>query len=286
MRTALKKTAVAAATGAMAVTGLLSTAGTAQAAGPMGAANIRGTTPGNTDSLIERFCGQGPADHAHFGAYNVRTGEFRTENEYIGRISRVRAPQGDWEVFSGRCSYPQASTWSYTGAAERVSQWLENTGRTDDKETFVRSYTTKTSAKKSIGAAIDGSLAKGIFTGKLGGNFSYEWGWERTTSYERRSEKSIPACSAIAVTWKPFKRVVRVNPVIDIWAYAWRGSNGKVTQVDTWRGKGSAFKKIYSYGYYIDGVSDKLVRVSNNRWEPDGIESKVEKRLDPRKCTR
>lgn len=286
MRTTLRKAGVAAATGALAVTGLLSTAGPAQAAGPMGSSNIRGTTPGNTDRLVERFCSQGYAGHAHFGAYNVRTGEFRTEKEYIGKISRVKAPQGDWEVFSGKCYYPQTSTWSYTGKEERISRWIRNTGRTgDDKETFVRGYSTKTMAKKSVGGSIDLGLAKGIFTGSFGGNFSYEWGWEKTSSFERRSEKSIPACSEMALTWRPFKRVVRVNPVIDIWAYAWRGSNGKVTQVDSWRGKGAAWKKIYSYGYYIDGTSDKVVRTNGNHWEPDGIESKVIRRLKPSQCT-
>ncbi|MET9832139.1 hypothetical protein ABZ078_23205 [Streptomyces sp. NPDC006385] len=285
MRLTLKKAAVAAAAGAVAVTGLLSTTGTAQAAtGPLGASNIRGTTPGNTDSLVQRFCSQGHAGNPHFGAYNVRTGEFRTENEYLGKISTVRAPRGDWEVFTGQCKYPQTSTWSFTGPTQRVSIWHENLGSTDDKVTFVRSYTTKTSAKASVGGSLDAGLAKGIFTGKLGGNFSYEWGWERSTTYERRDEKSIPACSAIAVTWTPYKRVVRVSPVIDIWSYAWRGSDGKVTQVNSWRGKGNAFKKIYSYGYYIDGISDKLVHVSDGRWEPDGRESKAQQNRDPRKC--
>ncbi|WP_309235488.1 hypothetical protein [Streptomyces sp. TRM64462] len=286
MRITLRKAAVAATAGVMAATGLVSTAGPAQAAGPMGAANIRGTTPGNTDSMIERFCKQGPATHYHFGAYNVRTGEFRTENEYLGKISTVKAPRGDWEVFSGRCYYPQASTWTFTGKEERISRWIENRGRTgEDKETFVRGYSTKTSSTKSVGGSLDLGLAKSIFTGSLGGNFSYQWGWERTASFERRSEKSIPACTRMALTWRPFKRVVRVNPVIDILAYAWRGSNGKVTSVDTWRGKGRGWDKIYSYGYYIDGTSDQVVRTNGNHWEPDGIESKVLQRLDRRKCT-
>ncbi|MEU4465979.1 hypothetical protein AB0G20_20060 [Streptomyces sp. NPDC024017] len=285
MRTALKKAGVVMTAGAIAVTGLVSTAGSAQAAGPMGASNIRGTTPGDTDSLVQRFCNQGYAGHAHFGAYNVRTGEFRTENEYIGKISRVKAPQGDWEVFSGRCYYPQSSTWSFTGKEQRISQPIENRGlHGDDKEIFVRGYSTKTSAKTSLGGSVDIGVAKSIFTGSLGGNFTYEWGWEKTSSFERRSEKTIPPCSSMALTWRPFKRVVRVNPVIDIWAYAWRESNGKVTQVDSWRGKGAAWKKIYSYGYYIDGTSDKVIRTHGDHWEPDGIESKVVVPLKPSQC--
>ncbi|WP_455362101.1 hypothetical protein [Streptomyces sp. SYSU K21746] len=286
MRITLKKSGVAAAACVVAVTGLAPSAGSAQAAGPRGAANIRGTTPGNTDSIIERFCIQGPADHINFGAHNVRTGEFRTEWEYIGKISSVRAPKGDWEVFTGRCSYPQTSTWSYTGTEERISQWIANKGTTDDKETFVRGYATKTSTRKSVGAAVDSTLAKGIFTGKLGGNFTYEWGWEQTESFERSSQKSIPPCTAIALTWKPYKRVVRVNPVIDITAYAWRNSHGSVTTVGSWRGKGKAWEKVYSYGYYIDGVSDKVITTWNGKKEPDGVESKIERRLDPRECSR
>ncbi|WP_416984928.1 hypothetical protein [Streptomyces sp. T028] len=285
MRITLKKAGVAASAGVMALTGLLSTAGPAQAAGPMGAHNIRGIDPGNPDWLIHLFCDQGRADDIHFGAYNVKTGEFRKEKDYIGKISRNRAPRGDWEVFAGRCYYPQASTWTYTGKEERISQWIANRGRTDDKETFVRGYSSKTSATKSIGGSLDFGLAKSIFTGKLGGNFSYQWGWEETRSFERRSEKSIPPCTQIAVTWKPYKRVVRVNPVIEIGSYAWE-RNGRITQVGTWRGRDASYKRIYSYGYYIDGVSDQLIKTWNGTKEPDGVESKIEQRLNPSQCSR
>ncbi|MGW6906021.1 hypothetical protein [Streptomyces sp. NPDC054940] len=284
MNLSLKKASVAAAAGVMAVTGLMSTAGTAEAA-PMGAHNIRGTGPGNTDALVERFCSQGRPNEAHFGAYNVKTGEYRNENDYVGKITTLRGPHGDWETFVGQCYYPQASTWTFTGKEERISQWIANRGNTDDKETFVRGYSSTTSVKKSVGGSIGGDLAKKIFTGSLGGNFSYEWGWQETRSFERRSEKSIPACTQIAVTWKPYKRVVRVTPVIDIWSYAWR-QNSKTTQVDTWRGLGASYKRIYSHGYYIDGTADQLVRTVNGGKEPDGVESKVQQKLDPKSCSR
>lgn len=286
LKSFLKKTTLVTASTAMAVTGVLAGAGSAQAAGPMGAHNIRGIDPGNTDWLIELFCSQGRAEDVHFGAYNVKTGEFRKEWDYIGKISSVRAPRGDWEVFTGRCHYPQASTWIYTGKEERISQFIANRGSTDDKETFVRGYSSKTSASKSIGGSVDFGLAKSIFTGKLGGNFSYQWGWEETRSFERRSEKSIPPCTQIAVTWKPYKRVVRVNPVIDIWSYAWKNSGGSVTQVGTWRGRDSSYKRIYSYGYYIDGHSDQLIKTWNGTKEPDGVESKIEQKLKPSTCAR
>jgi hypothetical protein len=45
--------------------------------------NIRGTTPGDTDLLMERLCSQKVSLTGVYGAYNVRTGEFKTMDEYL-----------------------------------------------------------------------------------------------------------------------------------------------------------------------------------------------------------
>lgn len=42
----------------------------------------------------------------------------------------------------------------------------------------------------------------------------------------------------------------------------------------------SAGRALQSYGYYIDGVSDKLLP----NGQPDGREDKVEEKLDPKTC--
>ncbi|UUU23189.1 hypothetical protein [Streptomyces sp. DSM 40750] len=284
MRTALKaqlkKSALGAAATALAVSGVLAGTGSAQAAtGPGGATNIRGVDPGNTDSMIERLCAQKTSLTGVYGALNVRTGEFKTQDEYLRDVFGLWKPAGDWEIFRGWCGYAQASTWSTKGTPVRTSPWIGNRGSKDDKETFVSSYSTKTFAKKSVGGSISLSLAKSIFSGELGGNINYEWGWEKTSSFERRSEKTIPPCRQIAVTWTPYQRVVRVNPIFYVEDYQWNKGNGDKT-VHTWRNR--SYRTIFSYGYYIDGTSDKLLP----NGQPDGRDDKWEEKLDPKSCAR
>jgi hypothetical protein len=276
---ALKKSALATASATLALTGLLAGAGSAQAAdgGPGGATNIRGTDPGDTDLMIERLCGQEGSLTGVYGALNVDTGEFKTRDEYLRDVVGLWEPAGPWELFRGWCGYAQSSTWSVKGEPVRTSPWIGNRGSKDDKETFVSSYSTKTFAKKSVGASIDISAAKSIFSGSAGGSFSYEWGWEKTSSFERRSEKTIPPCTQVSVTWTPYQRVVRVNPVFYVEDYEWNKGDGRKT-VHSWRDRG--YNTVYSYGYYIDGISDKLLP----NGQPDGREDKVEQKLDPKSC--
>jgi hypothetical protein len=277
----LKKSALAAASAALAVTGLLAGSGTAQAAGPGGAQNVRGVDPGNTDVMLDRLCSQETSLTGVYGALNVDTGEFKTQDEYLRDVFGLWVPAGPWELFRGWCGYAQSSTWSVKGEPVRTSEWTGNHGTTEDKVTFVSGYSTKTFAKKSVGASISLSLAKSIFSGTLGGSAGYEWGWEKTASFERRSEKSIPPCTQVATTWTPYQRVVRVNPVFYVEDYQWNKGDGDVT-AHTWRGRDASWKTIYSYGYYIDGISDKLLP----NGQPDGREDKWQENLDPKSCAK
>ncbi|MGW0418094.1 hypothetical protein [Streptomyces sp. NPDC003015] len=277
----LKKSVLAAASAALAVAGLLAGSGTAQAAGPGGAQNVRGVDPGNTDVMLDRLCGQEASLTGVYGALNVDTGEFKTRDEYLRDVFGLWVPAGPWELFRGWCGYAQSSTWSVKGEPVRTSEWTGNHGTTEDKVTFVSGYSTKTFAKKSVGASISLSLAKSIFSGTLGGSAGYEWGWEKSSSFERRSEKSIPPCTQVATTWTPYQRVVRVNPVFQVEDYQWNKGDGEVT-THTWRGRDASWKTIYSYGYYIDGISDKLL--PNGR--PDGREDKWQENLDPKSCAK
>ncbi|MFL5999667.1 MAG: hypothetical protein ACJ736_36165 [Streptomyces sp.] len=277
----LKKSALAAASVALAVTGLLAGSGTAQAAGPGGAQNVRGVDPGNTDVMLDRLCSQETSLTGVYGALNVDTGEFKTQDEYLRDVVGLWVPAGPWELFRGWCGYAQSSTWSVKGEPVRTSEWTGNHGTTEDKVTFVSGYSTKTFAKKSVGASISLSLAKSIFSGTVGGSAGYEWGWEKTSSFERRSEKSIPPCTQVATTWTPYQRVVRVNPVFYVEDYQWNKGDGDVT-THTWRGRDASWKTIYSYGYYIDGISDKLLP----NGQPDGREDKWQENLDPKSCAK
>ncbi|MFC8431983.1 hypothetical protein [Streptomyces sp. NPDC057253] len=277
----LKRTALAAASAALALAGVLAGSGTAQAAGPGGAQNVRGVDPGNTDVMLDRLCGQETSLTGVYGALNVDTGEFKTRDEYLRDVVGLWVPAGPWELFRGWCGYAQASTWSVKGEPVRTSEWTGNHGTTEDKVTFVSGYSTKTFAKKSVGANISLSLAKSIFSGSLGGSAGYEWGWEKTSSFERRSEKSIPPCTQVATTWTPYQRVVRVNPVFYVEDYQWNKGDGEVT-THTWRGRDASWKTVYSYGYYIDGVSDKLLP----NGQPDGREDKWQENLDPKSCAK
>ncbi|MEU0205195.1 hypothetical protein ABZ235_04705 [Streptomyces canus] len=277
----LRKSALAAASAALAVAGLLAGSGTAQAAGPGGAQNVRGVDPGNTDVMLDRLCSQETSLTGVYGALNVDTGEFKTQDEYLRDVFGLWVPAGPWELFRGWCGYAQSSTWSVKGEPVRTSEWTGNHGTTEDKVTFVSGYSTKTFAKKSVGASISLSLAKSIFSGTVGGSAGYEWGWEKTSSFERRSEKSIPPCTQVATTWTPYQRVVRVNPVFYVEDYQWNKGDGEVT-THTWRGRDASWKTIYSYGYYIDGISDKLLP----NGQPDGREDKWQENLDPKSCAK
>jgi hypothetical protein len=277
----LKRTALVAASAALALAGVLAGSGTAQAAGPGGAQNVRGVDPGNTDVMLDRLCSQETSLTGVYGAYNVDTGEFKTRDEYLRDVIGLWMPAGPWEVFRGWCGYAQASTWSVKGEPVRTSEWTGNHGTTEDKVTFVSGYSTKTFAKKSVGASISLSLAKSIFSGTVGGSAGYEWGWEKSSSFERRSEKSIPPCTQVATTWTPYQRVVRVNPVFYVEDYQWNKGDGETT-THTWRGRDASWKTVYSYGYYIDGVSDKLLP----NGQPDGREDKWQENLDPKSCAK
>ncbi|MDH6498292.1 hypothetical protein [Streptomyces sp. SAI-149] len=277
----LRKTALVAASTALALAGVLAGSGAAQAAGPGGAQNVRGVDPGDTDVMLDRLCAQEGSLTGVYGALNVDTGEFKTQDEYLRDVVGLWVPAGPWELFRGWCGYAQASTWSVKGEPVRTSEWTGNHGTTEDKVTFVSGYSTKTFAKKSVGANISLSLAKSIFSGTVGGSAGYEWGWEKTSSFERRSEKSIPPCTQVATTWTPYQRVVRVNPVFYVEDYQWNKGDGEVT-AHTWRGRDASWKTIYSYGYYIDGISDKLLP----NGQPDGREDKWQENLDPKSCAK
>ncbi|MFI6809278.1 hypothetical protein ACIBO6_30470 [Streptomyces luteogriseus] len=272
----VRKIGVVATSTALAVTGLLTGAGTA-AAGPAGATNIRGVDPGDTDRMIERLCGQETSLTGVYGALNVDTGEFKTRDEYLRDVFGLWKPAGPWELFRGWCGYAEASTWSIKGDTVRTSRWIGNMGSAADKETFVSSYSTKTFAKKSVGGSISLSLAKSIFSGTVGGSAGYEWGWEKESRFETRSEKTVPPCRQVAVTWTPYQRVVRVNPIFHVEDYQWDKGNGERT-VHSWRDRG--YQTVYSHGYYIDGISDKLLPSG----QPDGREDKIEEKLDPKSC--
>ena len=45
---------------------------------------------------------------------------------------------------------------------------------------------------------------------------------------------------------------------------------------------GEYLRKSYSYGYYIDGISDKLLP----NGQPDGREDKWQENLDPKSCAK
>ncbi|MFJ2111563.1 hypothetical protein ACIOEX_06530 [Streptomyces sp. NPDC087850] len=294
VKSILKKSALVAASTGLAVTGLAVGAGTAQADGdgPSGASNVRGVDAGNTDAWMDKLCSQKPDGQGLVhGSLNVDTGQFRDANQYLADANRLGYNQGGgWEYFSGTCTYPQSSTWSTKGTMVRTSVWIGNRGTRDDQETFVSNYSTTTSAKKSVGGSLDFSLAKSIFTGSAGGNFSYEWGWQKTSSFERRSQKTIPPCTQVSTSWQPYQRVVRVNPVFNVRTYYWNKSTdpnnlkqGKNWNTrDTWRDRGARWKKVYSYGYYIDGTADKLLP----NGQPDGREDKWQENLDPKSCAR
>ncbi|MFI7018785.1 hypothetical protein [Streptomyces sp. NPDC050164] len=277
-KSTLRKCGVVVASSALAISGLLAGAGTATA-GPAGATNIRGVDPGDTDRMIERLCNQEASLTGVYGALNVETGEFKTQDEYLRDVFGLWKPAGPWELFRGWCGYAEASTWSIKGDTVRTSRWIGNKGSADDKETFVSSYSTKTFAKKSVGGTISLSLAKSIFSGSVGGSAGYEWGWEKESKFETRSEKTIPPCRQVAVTWTPYQRVVRVNPVFHVEDYQWNKGNGDRT-AHSWRDRG--YRTIYSHGYYIDGISDKLLP----NGQPDGREDKIEEKLDPKSCVK
>ncbi|CAM5645666.1 putative protein OS=Streptomyces violarus OX=67380 GN=FHS41_007729 PE=4 SV=1 [Streptomyces violarus] len=127
--------------------------------------------------MIERLCDQEASLTGVYGALDVETGEFKTQDEYLRDVFGLWKPAGPWELLRGWCGYAEASTWSIKGDTVRTSRWIGNQGSADDKETFVSSYSTKTFAKKSVGGTISLSLAKSIFSGTVGGSAGYEWGW-------------------------------------------------------------------------------------------------------------
>lgn len=76
--------------------------------------------------------------------------------------------------------------------------------------------------------------------------------------------------------------MVRVNPVFYVEDYEWNKTGEDRVTAHTWRGRDASWKTIYSHGYYIDGVSDKLLP----NGQPDGREDKWQENLDPKSCAK
>ncbi|MEU6918443.1 hypothetical protein [Streptomyces olindensis] len=302
-KSTLKKSALIVGATALAASGLLTVAGFASANTPGGATNIKGVDPGNTDWLLHHLCGNKP-EGLVAAAYNVETGELKFQKDYMETVYpgptmksnlkyTIWKPYGKWEIFSGRCSYPQlGDPWDADGQEVQSSTWYSNHGSQTDERTITNTYTSKRHATNTVGAEVSFDVSYGIVSASVKGSFSREWGWEKTKTRTETFRQPVAPCTELATFWVPRERHVRVAPIFEVESYQWATGRGDFNfsvgkpdpvvhpPVNTWRGRD--YNKIYSEGYYIEAVADVILDTD----VPAGREAKRERNLDPNTCNR
>jgi hypothetical protein len=281
VKSVLRKCAVAAASTVLAVTGGVATATTANANPPSGV-NIRGQEEFDTDTFMDRICGDMSTEDKGF-FYNTHTGEIRDPDGYEEPIFSLVpgemkafnpsiAPRGyhyalnpPWEFFMGNCEYPQSDTWTWHDKERPITEdTLHNCSSENASYSLRESYATSKTFTKTVGGRVSFDLLAeklfapgvGAITG-VGADFSFSWAVSKTHSLDRIVNITVPPGKVGWISARPLKRTVRVNPVFHVTYYEWgdgQSEFGFGTKVHNWRGRG--YDRIWSYGFYVDGTAD------------------------------
>jgi hypothetical protein len=223
------------------------------------ATNIRGAEPFNTDRLLMSLCNGRTGTQE--GLINVQTGEIKP----IRNWNDIRAP---WERYRGRCSYPKSSSWTWTGAEQRVSDTIVNCSsgsslRQDITSSGSTTSTTSHSVSGSVG--IEWGIIKDVLSVQAGAEYTRTWSYATTKGWSKTSSLTVPPRKVGWMVQRPEMRTVRSNPVFHVEAYTWNTLPfADWTTVNSWRGRG--YRDITSHGAYYDAKAN----VTNGDGSPIG----------------
>ncbi|MEU3889574.1 hypothetical protein [Streptomyces sp. NPDC029041] len=274
MNSTIKRSVTAAAAVVMAAAGIVA-AGPQASANPAVGTNIRGKESFNTDTFMDKLCGDISTRDKAF-VFNVHTGEVvdsaaaYEKKPYYQLVAGdshkayTTAPYGThwalspgWEVFGGTCEYPQSSTWTWYDKERKISNdTVTNCGSGTASLSVNESYATTSTTTKTVGVNAKASAkVRDIYTGEVGASFNYSWAFSKTHTLGRQATISVPPGRQGYISARPLKRTVRVNPVFHVGSYTWSdGQSEKGTTVHNWRGRG--YDRIWSYGFFTDGIAD------------------------------
>ncbi|WP_156727602.1 hypothetical protein [Streptomyces apocyni] len=214
------------------------------------ATNIRGAEPFNTDRLLMTLCNGNTGTQDKL--INIDTGEVRNHNNW----NDIR---GKWERVRGHCSYPKASSWTWTGPERTVSdEELVNCGtrstlRQDITSSGSTTSTTSHSVSGSVG--VNWTAIKDVLSFQAGAEYSHSWSYAKTRGWAKTSSLSVPPRAVGWMAQRPKMRTVRSNPVFHVESYTWNTLPfAKWTTVNSWRGRG--YRDIKSHGAYYDAKAN------------------------------
>ncbi|MFD5649835.1 hypothetical protein [Streptomyces sp. NPDC127039] len=233
--------------GVASVLGLATVAATVIPAGA--ATNVRGQEPFDTDRLLMTLCNGDTGMQEKL--VNVDTGEVRSLTDW----NDIR---GRWERVKGHCSYPKASSWTWTGPEERVSDIIVNCStRSDLRHDVTSSGSTTSTTTRSVSGSVgvDWTAIKDVLSFQAGAGYSHSWSYAKTTGWARTSSLTVPPRRVGWMVQRPEMRTVRSNPVFHVDAYTWNTLPfAKWQTVGSWRGRG--YRDIKSHGAYYDAKAN------------------------------
>ncbi|MFE2427481.1 hypothetical protein ACFXJ5_12115 [Streptomyces sp. NPDC059373] len=221
--------------------------------------NIRGTESWNTDTLLMSLCTGNTGVHSWF--FDTRTGAVRPDKIRADWQTHVVAPAWE-EQFTGYCSYPQASSWTWTGPQTQISNLVMNCGyRVTQSESITKSVTKTSTTSNSVGGSVgvEWSIIPDVLSVEAAFNYEHTWSYSKAGTWTQSDSLNVPPRTKAQLNFAPLMRTVRSNPVFHVTRYMWEtgGDNsGHWWDTNTWRGRG--YKDITSYGAYYDAKANVI----------------------------
>ncbi|MET8976346.1 hypothetical protein ABZX85_12090 [Streptomyces sp. NPDC004539] len=239
----------AALVGALGLTTALSLVSPASAA-----TNLRGVEPFNTDKLLMSMC-TGSTDKQYF-FINVNTGEL-TRNPTNG-IPADSLPH-PIERFEGWCTYPKASSWTWTGQETQVGNSLRNCGNSSQLSQSIQmngttTSTTTNSVSGSVG--VQWTIIDKVLSVNAGADYTRSWSYAKASGWATTTTLTAAPRTTAWMSLAPVMRTVRSNPVFWVDRYSWGRNGGGQINVGTWRDRG--YRDIKSHGAYYDAIGNVL----------------------------
>ncbi|MEU1517556.1 hypothetical protein ABZ490_36330 [Streptomyces sp. NPDC005811] len=221
------------------------------------AANIRGVEPFNTDKLLMSLCTGSTSQQ--YWLINVQTGELKKSNAF--EASHLNALSANWEAFEGSCSYPESSSWTWTGPETKVSNTLVNcsSGSQLSQNLQTNGSTTSTETNSVSGSfGFDWNAIKDVLHIQAGGAYEHTWSYAKAKGWSTTTGITVPPRRVGWLTLRPEMRTVRSNPRFTVSKYRWGASGGGLVTTTTWRGRDSSYKTILSTGAYYDAKANVI----------------------------
>jgi hypothetical protein len=186
---------------------------------------------------------------------NVETGDLTKDIVNGGSGVKMTYPI---ERFEGHCYYPESTSWTWTGAEQRVTNVLVNCGRGSviRQDIQMNGSTTSTTTNSVSGSfGIEWTPLKDVLSVEAGGSYTRSWSYAKASGWSTTTGITVNPRYVGWLALRPEMRTVRSNPAFRVERY-WGKSGGGQVNVNSWRGRG--YTDITSYGAYYDAKGNVL----------------------------